>query len=60
MKTAEEKAIEYTDNEFAILPKSMAKEDMRHRAQKRFRGGLQRGNEVSILPENKAVGVDGR
>ena len=44
MKTVEEKAIEYTDNEFAILPKSMAKENMRHRAQKRFQGGLQRGN----------------
>ena len=39
MKTAEEKAMEYTDNEFAILPKSMAKEDMRHRAQKDFEAG---------------------
>ena len=37
--TAEEKAMEYTDNEFAILPKSMAKEDMRHRAQKDFEAG---------------------
>ena len=39
MKTVEEKAIEYTDNEFAILPKSMAKENMRPRAQKDFKAG---------------------
>ncbi len=39
MKTVEEKAMEYTDNEFAILPKSMAKENMRHRAQKDFEAG---------------------
>ena len=36
--------MEYTDNEFAILPKSMAKEDMRHRAQKDFEAGYNEGN----------------
>ncbi len=64
MKTVEEKAIEYTDNEFAILPKSMAKEDMRHRAQKDFEAGYNeamrwRDPEVELPEFNKEDYLNG-
>ena len=53
--TAEEKAIEYTDNEFAILPKSMAKEDMRHRAQKDFEAGYNEAMRCQSSPKIKQL-----
>ena len=55
MKTAEEKAEEYADNEFAILPKSMAKEDMRHRAQKDFEAGYTEAMRCQSSPKIKQL-----
>ena len=55
MKTVEEKAMEYTDNEFAILPKSMAKEDMRHRAQKDFEAGYTEAMRCQSSPKIKQL-----
>ena len=55
MKTAEEKAKEYADNEFAILPKSMAKEDMRHRAQKDFEAGYTEAMRCQSSPKIKQL-----
>ena len=55
MKTVEEKAMEYTDNEFAILPKSMAKEDMRHRAQKDFEAGYNEAMRCQSSPKIKQL-----
>jgi len=53
--TAEEKAMEYTDNEFAILQKSMAKEDMRHRAQKDFEAGYNEAMQCQSSPKIKQL-----